>query len=214
MPNIVETTVFRIDELSDAAKEKARGWYRETGFDYDWYDFVYDDFGRVCELLGIRLDTIPVRLFGGGMRRKPCIWFSGFWSQGDGACFEGAYSYARAASGKIRSHAPKDAELHRIADVLGAIQRRNFYQLSARVSHRGRTYHEYSMDIAVERDSPVAQAMTADAEGDVSEALRDLARWLYARLDDEYGHLTSDEAVDEMIRINAYSFTEDGIRFG
>jgi hypothetical protein len=24
---------------------------------------------------------------GGGTREKPCIWFSGFWSQGDGAAY-------------------------------------------------------------------------------------------------------------------------------
>lgn len=30
---------------------------------------------------------------------------------------------------KIRSHAPQDGELHRIADALQAIQRRSFYQL-------------------------------------------------------------------------------------
>ena len=28
MPEIIETTVYRLDELSDAAKEKARAWYR------------------------------------------------------------------------------------------------------------------------------------------------------------------------------------------
>ena len=70
------------------------------------------------------------------------------------------------------------------------------------------------MDIAVERDSPVVQDMTADAEDDVKEALRDLARWLYGRLQNEYEHLTSDEAIDEMIRLNEYGFTEDGVRFG
>ena len=214
MPAIIETEVYQIDELSEAAKEKARSWYCETGFDYDWYDFVHEDFERVCETMGIELRTVPVRLFGGGSRRKPCIWFSGFWSQGDGACFEGDYSYAKGASAAIRRHAPRDAELHRIADALGSIQRRNFYQLSARISHRGRYHHEYSMDIAVERDSPVAQDMTADAEEDVKEALRDLARWLYGRLEDEYKHLTSDEAVDEVLSLNGYSFTADGGRFG
>ena len=30
MPRIVETTVFTIDELSDAAKENARIWFRDT----------------------------------------------------------------------------------------------------------------------------------------------------------------------------------------
>ncbi|AVA14721.1 antitoxin of toxin-antitoxin stability system [Sphingopyxis sp. MG] len=214
MPSIIETTVYCLDELPDAGKEKARAWYRESCLDYDWFDFVYEDFERVCAIVGVRLDTVPVRLFGGGTRRKPCIWFSGFWSQGDGACFEGDYSYARGASAAIRRYAPKDVELQRIADALGAIQRRNFYQLSARITHRGRYYHEYSMAIAVERGSPVVQDMTADADEDVSEALRDLARWLYGRLEDEYKHLTSDEAVDESIRLNEYSFTEDGVRFG
>ena len=38
MPEIIETTVYRLDEPSDAAKDKARARYREGGFDYDWYD--------------------------------------------------------------------------------------------------------------------------------------------------------------------------------
>ena len=214
MPSIIQTTVCCLDELPEAAKEKARAWYREGGFDYDWFEFVYEDFERVCDILGVCLDKTSVRLFGGGTRRKPCIWFSGFWSQGDWDCFECDYGYAKGASAAIRRYAFKDGELHRIADALGSIQRRNFYQLRALIGHRGRYYHEYSMDIAVERDSPVVQDMTADAEEDVSEALRDLARWLYGRLEDEYEHLTSDEAVDEMIRLNEYRFTEDGVRFG
>ena len=118
MPEIIETTVYRLDELSDAAKEKARAWYRQTGFDHDWFEFVYDDFERICAIIGVDLKTVPVRLYGGGTRQKPCIWFSGFWSQGDGACFEGRYGYAKDAPRKIRDHAPKDGELHRIADAL------------------------------------------------------------------------------------------------
>lgn len=70
------------------------------------------------------------------------------------------------------------------------------------------------MEIGVERDSPVYQAMTSTAEDDVAEALRDLARWLYGKLEDEYDYLTSDETVDEAIAANGYSFTEDGERFG
>ena len=44
MPDVIETTVYRLDELSEAAKDNARAWYREGGFDYDWYDAVYEDF--------------------------------------------------------------------------------------------------------------------------------------------------------------------------
>ena len=95
-----------------------------------------------------------MRLVGGGTRAKPCIFFSGFWSQGDGACFEGHYSYAAGAAAAIRAHAPLDVDLHAIADALGAMQRRNFYQLRADIRHHGRYNHEHSMTIAVKRDGP------------------------------------------------------------
>ena len=97
---------------------------------------------------------------------------------------------------------------------MAAIQWRNFFQLSARISHRGRYYHEYSMEIGVQRDSPAYQDMTVTAEDDLSEALRDLARWLYGKLEDESDYLTSEAVVDEAIVANGYSFTEQGERFG
>ncbi len=111
---------------------------------------------------------------GGGTRRKSCIWFRGFWSQGDGSCWEGFYAYRKNATAKIRAYAPQDTTLHDIADALQAVQRRNFYQLRAEVSHREHYYHEYCMAISVERDSPTYQDMTQDAEESVAEALRDL----------------------------------------
>ncbi|RWJ31987.1 antitoxin of toxin-antitoxin stability system [Mesorhizobium sp.] len=214
MPEIIETTVYRLDELSEAAKEKARAWYREGAFDHDWFEFVYDDFERICEILGVELKTRAVRLMGGGTRQKPCIRFSGFWSQGDGACFEGHYRYAPGVVARIRDYAPMDAELHRIAAALQAVQRRNFFQLRATIVHRDRYYHEYCMAISVERDSPSYQEMTVDAEEAVTEALRDLARWLYRQLEREYEYLTSDVVVDEAIIANEYTFTAGGRRFG
>ena len=54
MPEIIKTTVYRLDELPNAAKEKARAWYREGGFDHDWYEFVYADFETICSVLGLQ----------------------------------------------------------------------------------------------------------------------------------------------------------------
>lgn len=214
MPAVIHTTVYGLDELPASAKDAARAWYREGAFDHDWNDAVYEDFQRVAEILGIRLKTRATRLMGGGVRQDPCIWFSGFWSQGDGACWEGSASFRKGAPAEIRAYAPKDANLHRIADTLQAIQRRNFYQLQAEVSHRGRYYHAFCMEITVHRDSPVGQDMTADAEETIMRALRDLGRWLYRQLEREYDYLSSDEAVDEAILANGYTFTEAGRRFG
>ena len=70
------------------------------------------------------------------------------------------------------------------------------------------------MAISVERDSPTWQGMTADAGEIVTEALRDLADWLYRQLEREYEYLTSDESVEETIIANEYTFTEAGRRFG
>ena len=78
MPRIIETTVFTIDELSGAAKENAHIWYRDQGLHNEWYDFVYDDFEAICKILGVTLATTPVRLYGGGTRDKPLVWFSGY----------------------------------------------------------------------------------------------------------------------------------------
>jgi hypothetical protein len=214
MPRIIETVVYCLEELSDSARENARNWYREGGLDDEWFDSVFEDFAQICETLGVRLKTQAVSLMGGGTRQKPRIWFSGFWSQGDGACFEASYSYRKDAPRAIRSHAPQDAELHAVADAIQAIQRRNFYQLHADISHRGHYHHEFSMEIFVERDSPTYQSMTDDAEETLVDALRYLARWLYRQLRAEYEYLTSDEVVDEVITANADTFTESGRRFG
>ena len=214
MPEVISMTVYRLNELHEGAKDRARAWYREAGFDHDWYDAVYEDFQRIAEILGIQLKTRTTRLVGGRTRQDPCIWFSGFWSQGDGAAWEGVYSYRKSAAAKLRAYAPKDKTLHRIAETLQAAQRQNFYQLSAKVTHRGNYYHAYSMDIAVSRDGPFSQEIVGDAEAIIEDALRDLANWLYRQLEREYDYLTSDEAVDETLIANGYTFTEEGRRFG
>jgi hypothetical protein len=214
MPEIIETTVYRLHELSDAAKAKARRWYRELGIHDDWWDAVYDDFERICEILGIRLKTTTVRLMGGGTCQKLCVWFSGFWSQGDGASFDGYWSNSKGSAKAIRFYAPQDATLHCIADRLQAVQQQNFYQLHADVKQRGRYYHEYCMSVDVTRDSATWQPPTAPSEEIVTGALRDLAPWLYRQLQTEYDHLTSDESIEEGIIVNEYTFTEAGRRFG
>ncbi|ECG8572703.1 antitoxin of toxin-antitoxin stability system [Salmonella enterica subsp. diarizonae] len=215
MSRVISTTVYLSDELSESSREKARAWYCEGGgLEYDWYSDVYEDFILICNILGVRLKTRTFTTTGGRSHEKACIWFSGFCCQGDGACFEGLYHYQPGAAQHIRQHEPQDEELHRIADELQAIQQRNLWQLQADIRHQGRYYHEYSMHITVERDSPTGQQATGDAGGVLSDALRDLARWLYQQLETQYDWLTSPEAVDEALIAGGYTFTETGQRFG
>ena len=54
---IQEVKIYRFDELSDGAKEKARDWWREgLGCD-EWWDSVYEDAERVhLKITGFDLD--------------------------------------------------------------------------------------------------------------------------------------------------------------
>jgi len=202
MPQVIEKLAYTYDELSDEAKAIARDQFRAHALDYEWWEFVYDDADEIAKILGIDIDRKG--------KNTPAIWFSGFWSQGDGACFEGSYRYARHSKKVIREHAPKDTELHSIADRLYALQRRNFFQLTATVSHRGHYYHEFCTSIDVYRDGYHADA---DAAEDLADILRDFMRWIYRRLEAEAEWLMSDECIEQGIDAAASQFNEDGTLF-
>ena len=115
MPRIIETTVFTIDELSDAAKENARIWYRDQGLHDEWYDFVYEDFETICRILGVTLATSPVRLYGGGTREKPQIFWTGFGIRATARASPASTAMPKAPP---RASAPR-AERHRAAPDRG-----------------------------------------------------------------------------------------------
>jgi hypothetical protein len=209
MTRTIEKTVFAFDELSDRAKESAREWYREGNLDYEWWDCVYEDAAQCGKILGIDLMTRTAKLMGGGTRMEPNIYFSGFCSQGDGACFQGSYSYAKGATKAIREYAPDDKDLHAIADGLQEMQRKAFYRIEAQVKHRGHYYHEMCTEIDV-TDSRTGNYVGGDTEDACVELLRDFMRWIYKRLESEHDYLQSNESVDESIRANEYEFDEDG----
>jgi hypothetical protein len=43
----IEVRLYQYDELGEDAKEKARQWYLEGAFDYDWWAYTYEDAERV-----------------------------------------------------------------------------------------------------------------------------------------------------------------------
>ena len=199
-------TLFTFDELSDEAKETARGWMREDlpiDNDYEFFEYVAD-------VLGVTLASKSVPLMSGKTRQAPIIYYSGFWSQGDGACFEGSYSYKPGASKAIRDYAPNDKTLHRIADELQAVQRRYFYKLNASCTHRGHYYHSGCMSVSVCLDDSYASVSDTD-EDKIIDAMRSLADWFYNQLEREWEYQNSDEAIDEGIRANEYEFDEGGL---
>lgn len=204
MARVVETTVYKFGELSEAAKEKARDWYREDALNYDWWSSVYEDASTIAKLFGLDINLKPVELMSGKTRLNLAIYFSGFSSQGDGACFEGDYQFKDDAIKALAEHAPRDTTLARIVSELDDAQHANDCRLSARVRYRGRYFH---MDIDVFHDGDDASEDTSET---VAEAMRDFADWIYRALEKEYEYRMSDECVDETLCANDYEFTEDG----
>lgn len=202
---VVEKTLYKYEELSDSAQEKARDWYRQYGLDYDWWGSSYEYFASVSEILGIELSQKPVPLMNGKCRYEPEIYFTGFYHQGSGSSFCGTYSYAKGAHAKVKEYAPQDEALHHIAQALQDVQRRHFYRLVAEIT----SVRDHYIRVEVE-DSENRYRDIGDAEGEVRDLMNDFNDWMFKRLQDEYEYLASDEVVEEAIIANEYEFDERG----
>lgn len=208
----IQTTVFKFDELSEAAKEKARAWYREGDTDDFDVEFIYEDAATIADLFGLDIRTRNVSRHGGPVRFEPNIYYSGFWSQGDGACFEGTYRYKAGALKAVKNYAPQDAELHAIVTALQAVQKKYFYRLRASCNHRGHYYHSGCMSVDVEYQGDDCRDVSRDDEQEITDQLRLFADWIYDRLEADYDWHNADEQVDDSIIANEYEFTEEGER--
>lgn len=204
----IETPVFKFDQLSEESQRRALDKNYDYNIDHEWWDSVYEDAVTMAEIIGIEIGTRRSSV------AQPAIYFSGFSSQGDGACFEGSYSYKKGALKALKSAAParyKDqqtgewvelegnAELHRICKELTAVQRRHFYRLEAKVVQSGHYQHSGCTAIEVQDGEHIYRAI-GDAEDDIKQLLRDFMDWIYDQLEKQHDYLTSDEAIKEALQ--------------
>lgn len=212
---IIEVKAYKFSELSDAAKEKARDWYREGNMDDNfWSEYVIDEAVEQGKLLGIDFKERRVPLMNGKTRGEPCIYWSGFSSQGDGACFEGSWCAGDVQADKVAEDWGDSAdttEIRRIAGVLAEIAK-EWPRASFTVTHSGHYSHEYCTNFSVEMDEDPDMVVPDGAEDDLIEVARDFMKWIYRRLENEWRYRNSDECVDEEIEANDLLFTEDGRR--
>ena len=55
----IEIELFKYDELSEEAKEKAVKWYLNGSVDSEWWDFIYDD----AENVGVKISEFDLDRF-------------------------------------------------------------------------------------------------------------------------------------------------------
>lgn len=219
MPRAMTVEVYKFEELSDKAKERARDWWRECENE-SFGDFAfqswYEDWERVAECLGVEFKQHRVVPMGGEKfaRMEPNIYWS-LHTQGSGVAFEAIYSHKKGGALKaLKKYAPQDEKLADIAANLDNLQRANAYLVTARITHSGNYTHEYSMDYEFERMGRSGRdlGITEETAKAFAEQFQALSRWYHEALQNEYTYAMSDENVDSNIECNDYEFDVSGKR--
>jgi hypothetical protein len=182
---------YTIDNCSEELRQLILENYHDINTNHDWFDFIYEDFKNICDIIGIKVKN---------------IYFSGFSSQGDGACFTGYYDYKQGSYKNIKEFAPHDEELHEIVLNLSKIQKLNFYKLESEITHNDHYYHYNSIGIEIYNNH------SSQYEGiqELEIEIRNLCKWLYKQLEENYDCLVSTEAIIETLQANEYKFNGRG----
>jgi hypothetical protein len=206
--------LVRFHALPKSAQEKildeCRNWSTEG---FDWWDFTYDDFIRQMEEIGVKVATRPE-----GARRsnvkRPAIYYSGFSSQGDGACFEGQVDnwttfFSALYPEDFSRYQPLWAESEAGSPSLSWTYSGRYYHYNSCTFHSDfdinnefdedeRPLRHAVKEVLVKELTALSQAMFVDAEAFIKKQMREL----YSALEDVYDHLTSDEAVLDSLIAN------------
>ena len=197
---IVETKVYKFEELSEEAKLKAVEAVQndEHYLSYDWWDSSYewfkDKYGHLFDI--------------------DRIYFSGFWSQGDGAMFEYSFLYEEVWL-KLFLDDQKDWSDTRKAMIL------KYCCISGKGTHRGHYYHENSCshNVYIEADVDACHTNIIDyVDEDLQEEFEDffydyyknICRELYRTLEKDHEYLMSREAIEEHLIGYDLEFEKNG----
>lgn len=204
--------------LSRERQSKLLDEHRNVNVEYDWWDNLFEDFTQQLAETGIAVDTREVKLMNGKTRQDPSIYFSGFWSQGDGAYFEGRVSdwpEFLAVLGKKNWAVPGKENWADWADWANEYN----WEASSVASPRSnnmivRTKLNTPENPHDEEDDPLrfhawnilrpppTEAELMALESAIESEFEDLADKLYENLEAEHDYLTNDEQVVDWILNN------------
>ena len=200
-----------------------RTWIDQISLDYNWYDSTIEN--AVCEA--------ELRGFVIGQRKnsKVCsFYFSGFWSQGDGASWEGHVDVpAWLEWTKEHGGVPFTEQQMLWIDAAYAndvIERTMEVVVRGNGCHSGCMYaHHVFIDTSMHREIEVGvfkgmhkeifAGMFDSVVGDelsevVLKAAKNFADEIYEQLENEHDYLTSEEYFIETMIIEEQDFDEDG----
>ena len=196
---IIEKTVYSFSDLetNEELKRKVLEKNDDINVTYNWAEYSIDDFKELSKIIGIDIKD---------------MYFSGFWSQGDGACFTGSYQYRKNALKDLIAYSPQDNDLHEAVKQLQVFQRKCFYAMTVKITQMGNYCHENTMvfDFDTQIDKMSIGSKIDSLEREFKALFKWLAKWLYRKLEKEYEYLTSETAILGTLQANEYEFYLDG----
>lgn len=183
-------TYLKFEELNEEQKKKVLDNYRSINVDFhDWHDYTLEEFKGILELLGFV---------------NPKIYYRGFWSQGDGACFVGKFKMPidkddlKNRVKKVKEEYPFVIErTNNLFDFENLNFDKDYDEKFDEIYHRGHYFHENSIYCHNE---------------ELLEFCKYFSQEIYSSLSNEYDYLTSDEAIKETILSNDYEFDIDTLK--
>lgn len=180
--------------MSHDAQKKLLEEHRDINTHHDWWEFEYEWFIDEMETKGIKAENL-------------C--FSGFWSQGDGASFEGRVENWPKffAAHNLQEQYPATSHLLATTDMYlhftvtrgrygGCSVHANTMQGDLEFSFECRTNDDPLARLAyAEITASAMQELASDAEKQFIELFRGHANQLYYALEQEYDYQTSEEAI-------------------
>jgi hypothetical protein len=216
-----EQTEFIYEDLSPKAKEKALQWFSES-LDHDWWEATYDSAKEDAKAKGFDIEDIR---------------FSGFWSQGDGASWTGSVRIKEFLDYHLKEDNPDYSRYFVLQALLDedwvekyvTIERYGYLYVHSYQMREGgvslsaldgldedseerlqadgplQRADVYQLHVGIDTDALVVKLL----EWIIKEA-REYADGIYADLEAEHEHLTSEESLIEGAYSNGWRFDEDG----
>lgn len=186
---LVSTEIYKYSELSEGAKEKARNDYIAAGVEVFYADAVIETVKEAGAALGFSIKE---------------VYYSGFYSLGDGMSLEAEYAYVADKSSRlIDAFGKADDVLNSILFDLEALPTE---ARTATATISGSYAEPYLLDFVCGADD-ASQARAADT---ILKCAKRLAEWGYAILEEEYEYQTSEEGLADHFEANEFEFSADG----
>ena len=212
----VTLKAFLASELSENARERVLEEYRWINVDYDWWDFILDDFiGRMEKEYGAVLEKEYIEF---DLSRGGYVKYRGDFEIDVGACIDKVETL-REIYKRIEEAAIIDPEAAReIREAVDSMEIKYEHDYGSVSVEYDDAYDEedgyYNPfgELAAILDDESCRSLPSQLEDELDAMIEEEFKKLLYDLKDEFEYLISDDAVIETLDANGYLFTEDGER--